>query len=63
MDACRTAVRLGAKKVYVIYRRTRNEMPAEELEITEATEEGEVEFKFLNNPIEFVGENGKAAKP
>ena len=33
-------------------------MPAEELEITEATEEG-VEFKFLNNPIEFIGENGK----
>lgn len=58
MDACRTAVRLGAEKVYVIYRRTRNEMPAEELEITEATEEG-VEFKFLNNPIEFIGENGK----
>ena len=58
MDACRTAVRLGAEKVYVIYRRTRNEMPAEELEIKEATEEG-VEFKFLNNPIEFIGENGK----
>ena len=36
MDACRTAVRLGAKEVYVIYRRTRNEMPADKLEIDEA---------------------------
>ena len=46
MDACRTAVRLGAKDVYVVYRRTRNEMPAEKIEITEAEEEG-VKFKFL----------------
>ena len=36
MDACRTAVRLGAKNVYVVYRRTRNEMPADDLEIREA---------------------------
>ena len=58
MDACRTAVRLGAKNVYVIYRRTRNEMPAEKIEIDEAEEEG-VQYKFLTNPISFNGENGK----
>lgn len=58
MDACRTAVRLGAKEVYCVYRRTRNEMPAEDIEITEAEEEG-VQFKFLTNPISFNGEGGK----
>ena len=58
MDACRTAVRLGAKEVCCVYRRTRNEMPAEDIEITEAEEEG-VQFKFLTNPISFNGEDGK----
>ena len=58
MDACRTAVRLGAKEVYCVYRRTRNEMPAEDIEITEAEEEG-VQFKFLTNPISFNGKDGK----
>lgn len=57
MDACRTAVRLGAQNVYVIYRRTRAEMPAEDIEIEEAAEEG-VEFKFLTNPHVILGENG-----
>lgn len=57
MDACRTAVRLGAKEVYVIYRRTRNEMPAADIEIEEAEEEGVI-FKFLTNPLEIYGENG-----
>ena len=58
MDACRTAVRLGAEKVYIIYRRTRGEMPANADEIDEAMEEG-VEFKFLTNPAEIIGENGR----
>ena len=58
MDACRTAVRLGAEKVYVVYRRTRAEMPAEDIEIEEAMEEG-VEFKFLTNPDTILGENGR----
>ena len=59
MDACRSAVRLGAENVYVIYRRTRAEMPAEDVEIEEAIEEG-VEFKFLTNPAEiFAGDDGK----
>ncbi len=58
MDACRSAVRLGAEEVYVIYRRTRAEMPAEKVEIDEAEEEGVI-FKFLNNPVEIISENGK----
>ncbi|MBQ9412205.1 MAG: FAD-dependent oxidoreductase [Oscillospiraceae bacterium] len=58
MDACRTAVRLGAEKVYIVYRRTRNEMPANPEEIEEAMEEG-VEFKFLTNPAEVLGEDGR----
>ena len=58
MDACRSAVRLGAEEVYVIYRRTRAEMPAEKVEIDEAEEEGVI-YKFLNNPVEIIGEGGK----
>ncbi|MDO4734232.1 MAG: FAD-dependent oxidoreductase [Lachnospiraceae bacterium] len=57
MDACRSAVRLGAENVYVIYRRTRNEMPADDEEIEEAIEEG-VQFKFLTNPAEIISEGG-----
>ncbi len=58
MDACRTAVRLGAENVYVIYRRTRDEMPAEDVEISEAEEEG-VQFKYLTSPIAFSDADGK----
>ena len=58
MDACRTAVRLGAKEVYVVYRRTMSEMPADALEIEEAEEEGVI-YKFLTNPLSFNGEDGK----
>lgn len=58
MDACRTAVRLGAEEVSIIYRRTRDEMPAEDIEIEEAMEEGVI-FRFLTNPSEIIGENGK----
>jgi formate dehydrogenase major subunit len=60
MDACRTAVRLGAEKVYNIYRRTKDEMPADMIEIVEAEEEGVI-FKNLTNPIEVIkDENGHA---
>ena len=58
MDACRTAVRVGAKEVYVVYRRTRREMPAEDIEIAEAEEEG-VKFKFLYAPDEILGRDGR----
>ncbi|MGN0533880.1 MAG: FAD-dependent oxidoreductase [Eubacterium sp.] len=60
MDACRTAVRLGAKEVYVIYRRTEAEMPAEEIEIKESKEEGVI-YKFLTNPVEIHSENGRVS--
>lgn len=59
MDAARMALRLGAQKVYIVYRRTRAEMPARGEEIEHAGEEG-VEFKFLENPVEILGnENGQ----
>ncbi|SHK47047.1 molybdopterin-dependent oxidoreductase [Paramaledivibacter caminithermalis] len=61
MDACRTAIRLGAKEVYLLYRRTKEEMPADDVEIKEAEEEG-VTFKYLVNPIEIIGNNGKVHK-
>lgn len=57
MDACRTAIRLGAEDVRVIYRRTRSEMPAQDEEINEAAEEG-VKFEFLSAPEEILGRNG-----
>ncbi len=60
MDACRTAIRLGAEKVYNLYRRTRDEMPAEKIEIIESEEEG-VKFKFLVAPIEVIGNDGKVS--
>ncbi len=61
MDACRTAVRLGAQEVYVLYRRTEAEMPAEDVEIREAREEG-VQFKFLVAPTRIIGhaQHGRA---
>ncbi len=57
MDACRTAVRLGAENVYVIYRRTKDEMPADPQEILESEEEGVI-YKYLTNPIEFTETDG-----
>jgi NADPH-dependent glutamate synthase beta subunit-like oxidoreductase len=57
IDAARVALRMGAK-VLLLYRRTRNEMPAIEDEIIGAEEEG-VEFRFLASPIEIVSENGR----
>lgn len=58
MDAARMAFRLGAETVDVIYRRTRNEMPARREEVAHAEEEGVV-FRFLENPVKVLGdENG-----
>jgi glutamate synthase (NADPH/NADH) small chain len=54
MDAVRTARRLGAEKAYLIYRRSRKEMPAREEEIHHAEEEG-IEFLLLNNPTRILG--------
>ena len=54
MDAVRTALRLGAENAYIVYRRSRKEMPAREGEIHHAEEEG-VQFDFLTTPIKFIG--------
>ncbi|MFW5981663.1 MAG: NADPH-dependent glutamate synthase [Halanaerobiaceae bacterium] len=61
MDSARTALRLGAEKVYIVYRRTEDQMPARNEEIEHAKEEGVI-LKVLNNPIAFHGENGKITK-
>ncbi len=55
MDAARTAVRLGAEKVYIIYRRTEKEMPARVEEVGHAKEEG-VDFRLLKNPKRILGD-------
>jgi len=58
MDSARTALRLGADKVFIIYRRSRTEMPARDEEIEHAEEEG-IEFNLLTNPLRYIGdENG-----
>ncbi|MDA8442559.1 MAG: NADPH-dependent glutamate synthase [Peptococcaceae bacterium] len=58
MDASRTALRLGAEESIIVYRRSREEMPARHEELEHAEEEG-VKFQLLTNPIEIIGdENG-----
>ena len=57
VDAARTAVRLGAETVTMVYRRSREEMPASDEEIAEAEGEG-VKFLFLSNPVEILGKDG-----
>lgn len=59
IDAARVSLRLGAEKVTILYRRTRNEMPAIDPEIEEALEEN-VDIQFLTAPIGIVTENGRA---
>ncbi len=54
MDAARTALRLGAEKVYVVYRRSMDELPARREEVEHAIEEG-IDFRLLNNPVEILG--------
>ena len=56
MDAARTALRLGAENVYIIYRRSMDELPARKEEVEHAEEEG-VKFKVLRNPVEIIGYN------
>ena len=56
IDVARTAVRLGAKSVTIVYRRGRDEMPAADDEIAEAEEEG-VKFMFLASPVEICGKD------
>ncbi len=54
MDAARTALRLGAEHVYIVYRRSLEELPARKEEVEHAMEEG-IDFKLLNNPVEILG--------
>jgi len=56
MDAARTALRLGAEKVYIVYRRSMEELPARAEEVEHAQEEG-IEFHLLRNPVEILGYN------
>ena len=56
MDAARTALRLGAEKVYILYRRSMEELPARKEEVEHAEEEG-IEFRLLCNPTEILGYN------
>jgi len=58
IDAARTALRLGAKKVTIIYRRTKLEMPASPEEIEDAEEEG-IQISYLTAPSEVIAENGR----
>ena len=55
MDSARTALRLGAENVYLVYRRSRTEMPARDEEIHHADEEG-IDFRLLTNPTEIIGD-------
>jgi formate dehydrogenase beta subunit len=62
IDCVRTLLRLGLEKVYIVYRRTRNEMPANEVEIVASEEEG-IEFIFLAAPTQVIADdNGKVAQ-
>lgn len=57
MDAARTALRMGAEEVSIVYRRGREEMPARKEEIHHAEQEG-IKFLLLTNPVEFIGKDG-----
>jgi glutamate synthase (NADPH/NADH) small chain len=60
MDSARTAMRLGADSVKVVYRRSREEMPARDEELHHAEQEGHIEFVLLTNPTQFFGDdNGR----
>lgn len=56
MDAARTALRLGAENVYIVYRRSMEELPARKEEVEHAQEEG-IKFEILRNPVEIIGYN------
>ncbi|HET8908614.1 MAG TPA: FAD-dependent oxidoreductase [Ktedonobacterales bacterium] len=58
MDCCRSAMRFGAEKVYVLYRRSKEEMPSDEYEVDEAMLE-HVEFIYLCSPVEVLSQDGE----
>ena len=61
MDAARCAKRLGADEVYIVYRRSEQELPARKEEVEHAMEEGII-FRFLTNPVEILGDDDKSVK-
>ena len=61
MDAARSALRMGAEEVYIVYRRGREELPARHEEVENAEEEGII-FKLLNNPVRFIGDERNRVK-
>lgn len=61
MDSSRSALRMGAEKVYIVYRRGREELPARHEEVENAEEEG-IEFRLLNNPKRFIGDERNRVK-
>ena len=61
MDSARSAKRMGAKNVYIIYRRSMDELPARKEEVHHAMEEG-IEFKLLNNPVKILGDENDRVK-
>ena len=61
MDAARCAKRLGAEEVYIVYRRSEQELPARKEEVGHAMEEGII-FRFLTNPVEILGDDDKSVK-
>jgi glutamate synthase (NADPH/NADH) small chain len=58
MDCARTALRMGSREVTIVYRRSRNEMPARMDEIHHAEQEG-IRFKLMTNPVRFIGDDGR----
>ncbi len=58
LDSARIALRLGAEKVIVVYRRSESEMPARKEEYHHAVEEG-IQFQFLTNPVRFIGDKNE----
>jgi len=62
MDSARTAIRLGADEVYLVYRRSEAEMPARAEEVEHAREEGLI-FKLLTNPVRILGDEKGRLKP
>jgi NADPH-dependent glutamate synthase beta subunit-like oxidoreductase len=58
MDSCRTSLRVGSEKTYIVYRRSIEEAPASKEEIKDAMDEGVI-FNFLHNPVEILLKEGK----
>lgn len=61
MDCARTAIRTGSSEVYIVYRRSRNELPARAEEVHHAEEEG-IRFRLLTNPIRYLGTDYNSVK-